>query len=157
MAFTTDYSNITEYADWKVQDYEIIVKDVYETTAGTGTKGLVIESVVRNDVKQEKQNAHIWDRHWHRRDTQKFDFASLMRIASALGIPEGKNFNSFEDFMNEFIGKTAKVRIRLREYNGEKQPDVHYYNKTDFPQINHTWKEAVNTTSAPTQEPDLPF
>lgn len=158
MGFTTDYSGITEYADWKVQDYEVVIKDVYETTASTGTTGLVIESVVRNDVKQEKQNAHLWDRHWQRRDTQKYDFKSIMKIANALGIPEGKNYNTFEEFLKEFINKPAKIRIKLREYNGEKQPEVHYYNKTEFKDINHTWKEQnLPDQTATTEEPDLPF
>lgn len=61
MAFTTDFSQVQEHAEFKEQPYEMIVFDVKEEPNKNGKKRIVIDFVVRNDVKQEKQNAHLWD------------------------------------------------------------------------------------------------
>ncbi|XHB95920.1 hypothetical protein AAFF39_03835 [Lactococcus garvieae] len=42
-------------------------------------------------MKQEKQNAHLWDEQYPLTDTGKYHNGILMGKAKALGIPEGNN------------------------------------------------------------------
>lgn len=156
MGFTTDFSDVKEYQEFKEQDYEMIVFDAYEAENKNGKMRVVIDYVVRNDVQQEKQNAHLWDEQYKSTQTGKYHFGILMGKAKALGIPEGKNYDSFEQFLNDFKGRTAKVRVKLEEYNGEKYPKVRFTNPSDLQSCHHVWKEQTDAATT-IAEDDLPF
>lgn len=156
MGFTTDFSDVKEYQEFKEQDYEMIVFDAYEAENKNGKMRVVIDYVVRNDVQQEKQNAHLWDEQYKSTQTGKYHFGILMGKAKALGIPEGKNYDSFEQFLNDFKGRTAKVRVKLEEYNGEKYPKVRFTNPSDLQSCHHVWKEQTDAATV-IEEDDLPF
>lgn len=157
MGFTTDFSEVKEYSEFKEQPYEMIVLDAYEAENKNGKLRVVIEYVVRNDVQQEKQNAHLWDEQYKQTTTGKYHFGILMGKAKALGIPEGKNYDNFEDFLNDFKGRCAKVTVKLEEYNGEKYPKVRYTNATEMPNCQHQWAEKGAPAAANISEDDLPF
>lgn len=157
--FTTDFSNVKEFTEFKEQFYEFIVKDIYEEPAKSGNMGVIIDLVVRNDVKQEKQNAHVWNSQYKVLSTGKYDFDKLMGKASAF-IGQTKNYSSFEEFLNDFKGKVAKGKVYLDDFNGKKNPKIAYFNKTDFPNIAHVWKEPNNPnglSQADLKDDDLPF
>lgn len=155
--FTTDFSNVQEFSEFKAQPYEMIVFDAYESANVNGKMRIVIDYVVRNDVKQEKQNAHLWDEQYRQKETNKYHMGILMGKAKALGIPEGKHYDSFEAFLNDFKGRVAKVTVKLDEYNGQKRPKVNFVNASEFPNPHHTWKEKKNEQVFSIQEDDLPF
>ena len=71
MAFTTDFSQVQEHVEFK-EPYEMIVFDAKEEPNFNGKKRIVIDFVVRNDVKQEKQNAHLWDEQYPLTSTGKY-------------------------------------------------------------------------------------
>ncbi|HEQ4108088.1 TPA: DUF669 domain-containing protein [Streptococcus pyogenes] len=157
--FTTDFSEVKEHAEFKEQPYEMIVYDAYEAVnERNGKKRVVIDYVVRNDIKQEMQNYHLWDEQYPNSQTGKYHIGILMGKAKALGIKEGQHYDSFEAFLNDFKGRTAKVTVKLDEYNGNKYPKVRYANQSDVPNSYHVWKEkATGFTQAETEEDDLPF
>lgn len=155
--FTTDFSNVQEFSEFKAQPYEMIVFDAYESANTNGKMRIVIDYVVRNDVKQEKQNAHLWDEQYRQKETNKYHMGILMGKAKALGIPEGKHYDSFEAFLNDFKGRVAKVTVKLDEYNGQKRPKVNFVNASEFPNCHHAWKEKKNEQAFSIQEDDLPF
>lgn len=156
--FTTDFSNVQEFSEFKEQPYEMIVFDAYEAPNNNGKMRVVIDYVVRNDVQQEKQNAHLWDEQYRQKDTNKYHMGILMGKAKALGIPEGKHYDSFEVFLNDFKGRVAKVTVKLDEYNGEKRPKARFTNTSDFPSCHHVWKEKNNNLQATDLKDDeLPF
>lgn len=157
MGFTTDFSEVKEFSDFKEQDYEMIVFDAYEAENKNNKMRVVIDYVVRNDVQQEKQNAHLWDEQYKSSQTGKYHMGILMGKAKALGIPEGKHYDSFEAFLNDFKGRTAKIRVKLEEYNGDKYPKVRYTNPTDIPSCRHVWKEKTGAVSTTINEDELPF
>lgn len=159
MAFTTNYSNIQEYQEFKEQFYEFIVKDAYEEKAKSGNHCITLELVVRNDVKQEMQNFRIWDRLYRLTATNKYDIEKLMKKGGSF-IGQEKSYETFEDFINDFKGRVAKGKVFLEEFNGKKTPKVGFFTKTDFPNIAHKWKEKTDSTGfsqANIQEDDLPF
>ncbi|GFK31035.1 hypothetical protein ScFU149_11510 [Streptococcus canis] len=157
--FTTDFSEVKEHAEFKEQPYEMIVYDAYEAINDrNGKKRIVIDYVVRNDIKQEMQNFHLWDEQYPNLQTGKYHIGILMGKAKALGIKEGQHYDSFEAFLNDFKGRTAKVTVKLDEYNGNKYPKVRYANQSDVPDSHHVWKEkATGFTQAEIKEDDLPF
>ncbi len=158
MAFTTDFSQVQEHAEFKEQPYEMVVFDAKEEPNKNGKKRVVIDFVVRNDVKQEKQNAHLWDEQYPLTDTGKYHNGILMGKAKALGIPEGKQYETFEAFLADFKGKTAKVTVKLEEFNGKKNPKVRYMNASELPTCHHVWKEKAPAANTPNLDPDdLPF
>lgn len=117
--FTTDFSEVKEHAEFKEQPYEMIVYDAYEAVnERNGKKRVVIDYVVRNDIKQEMQNYHLWDEQYPNSQTGKYHIGILMGKAKALGIKEGQHYDSFEAFLNDFKGRTAKVTVKLDEFNG---------------------------------------
>lgn len=156
MAFTTDFSNVNEYAEFKAQDYEMVVVDAREEEYGQeGKKRITIEFVVRNDVDQEKKNAHLWDSHYKGRETGKYNMDIIMGRAKALGFEEGKEYQTLEAFLKDFVGRTARVRVKLEEYNGNENPRVHFLNPTKFPENNHIFNKPVDAPVI--VEEDLPF
>lgn len=159
MAFTTDFSNIKEFSDFKEKFYEMIVYDAYEDVSQGGKKHIVIDYVVRNDIDQDKQNAHLWDRQYRMRDTGKYHVGILMSKVKALGIQEGKSYESIEDLLKDFIGRPAKIKIELQEYNGQKYPRAKYTNATDFPNVQHQWKDkpTFGISADNLKEDELPF
>ncbi|MHA2701183.1 DUF669 domain-containing protein [Streptococcus agalactiae] len=157
--FTTDFSEVKEHAEFKEQPYEMIVYDAYEAINDrNGKKRIVIDYVVRNDIKQEMQNFHLWDEQYPNSQTGKYHIGILMGKAKALGIKEGQHYDSFEAFLNDFKGRTAKVTVKLDEYNGNKYPKVRYANQSEVPNSQHVWKEkTTGFTQAEIKEDDLPF
>ncbi|HEO7869118.1 DUF669 domain-containing protein [Streptococcus agalactiae] len=157
--FTTDFSEVKEHAEFKEQPYEMIVYDAYEAVNDrNGKKRVVIDYVVRNDIKQEMQNYHLWDEQYPNSQTGKYHIGILMGKAKALGIKEGQHYDSFEAFLNDFKGRTAKVTVKLDEYNGNKYPKVRYANQSEVPNSQHVWKEkTTGFTQAEIKEDDLPF
>lgn len=157
MAFTTDFSQVQEFTEFKEQDYEMIVFDAYEQPNKNGKKRIVIDYVVRNDVKQEKQNAHLWDEQYPSKDTGKYHMGMLMGKVKALGIPEGKSYQTLDDLLKDMINRPARVRVKLEEYNGNKYPKVRFTNKTEMTNVQHQWKEPINVEVTEIAEDDLPF
>ncbi|HFE9337099.1 TPA: DUF669 domain-containing protein [Streptococcus agalactiae] len=157
--FTTDFSEVKEHAEFKEQPYEMIVYDAYEAVNDrNGKKRVVIDYVVRNDIKQEMQNYHLWDEQYPNSQTGKYHIGILMGKAKALGIKEGQHYDSFEAFLNDFKGRTAKVTVKLDEYNGNKYPKVRYSNPSEVPNSQHVWKEkTTGFTQAEIKDDDLPF
>jgi hypothetical protein len=153
MAFTTDFSQIKEHPEFKAQPYEMIVFDAREETNRNGNQCIVIDYVVRNDIRQDMQNMHLWDRQY-KTSTGKYHNGILMGKAKAFGIKEGKQYESFEAFLNDFKGKTAKVTVKLTEYGAEAR----YTNPSALPECHHVWKEKTEATPAAYIGPeDLPF
>ncbi|ALB15146.1 TPA: DUF669 domain-containing protein [Streptococcus agalactiae] len=157
--FTTDFSEVKEHAEFKEQPYEMIVFDAYEAVnERNNKKRVVIDYVVRNDIKQEMQNFHLWDEQYPNSQTGKYHIGILMGKAKALGIKEGQHYDSFEAFLNDFKGRTAKVTVKLDEYNGNKYPKVRYANQSEVPNSQHVWKEkTTGFTQAEIKDDDLPF
>lgn len=94
-------------------------------------------------------------------------------ILDAIGVPEGTQINSIEDFLNILTGKVAKVYVKKdkNEYNGDVN-DVNRvapwnFSKSEYPQSNHQLKEttqaggndpfANNGQAVNVSNDDLPF
>lgn len=166
MAFTLDFSKADE---GNVADgtYETVVSTVTEDTAGTGNEFLKFDLIVRNDVDQKFKNSHIFQPVYRSKETGKYPQGRLMAIAKAAGLVDGKSYNDFEDFCNDFQGQPIQVTVRneTEEYKGRTHTRLNVirggWKKTAFPQVQHQWKKGMeSTTAAPSvgvSDDDLPF
>ena len=166
MAFTLDFSKADE---GNVADgtYETVISTVAEDAAKTGTEFLNFDLIVRNDVDQKFKNSHIFQKIYRNKETGKYPEGRLMAIAKAAGLNDGKHYNSFEDFCNDFQGQPIQVTVRTNtsEYQGKTYTDLNVtrggWKKTAFPQVQHQWKKGMEPTSATpavdVSDDDLPF
>ena len=182
---TTDYSNNTggNYEALPTGNYEMIINKAQETATKNGAESLQVDLVVRNDLDKvpdlaatnaKYHNRHVFNDNWKRKATKQYDMDGLQYILDAVGVPEGTRIGSMDDFFKLITHKAVKVYIKKEdnEYNG-KTTEVNRvapwnYSKSDFPEVQHTFKEAeaTATTSDPfagsgqavdVSDNDLPF
>ena len=152
MAFQLDYSDVND-GQIKDGDYEAVIFTVNEDASPSGSEFINFDMIIRNDIEQQYKNSHIFHRVWKAKATGKYNINMIMRIAQAVGLPEGKSYNSFDDLLKEFHGKAVKVRVKneKQEFNGQiyDNLNVKRWNQTEFPSIQHQWKDNPQQASDP--------
>lgn len=96
--------------------YEVFVEDY---TMDNDEKGS-LTLVVRDDFEQDYAKRKMWVN----LNTSPTIAWKLSTIARAAGVPAGTDFNTFEDYMKALNGKSMKVIVAHREYNGKTYVDV---------------------------------
>jgi len=129
-------------------DYECIILKAEEKETKNGKKNLSFALVVRNDVEQNYKNAYIWHTLWKRKEPTQSDmqvngysFGQIMAIGQSAGLPDGKDYDSLEDFCNDLLNRPIRVTIKHEEWNGNMQERVSYVNTTRFLNCQHKFKE----------------
>lgn len=183
MAFiTTNYSEVqdNDFSALPTGNYEIVIKSAQERAAKTGSESIQLDLVVRNDLDAvpalkdtngKYHNRHVFMDNWKRRETKQYDLQNIQTILQVVGVPEGTNLNSIEDFISAIAGKPAKVYIKRTtdSYQGESREINRVapwnFSKTDYPQVQHVWKDQQNgknpfadsQTEVDIKNSDLPF
>lgn len=150
MGFSNDYANaaLNTYDNKPEGDYEVIVTEIKEKTFKTGTTGLNIKMIIRNDVDQPAKNGFLFHTFWKRknptdRDEQvkSYSFNQIMRLASAADLPSGKNYESLEQLCDDIVDKPVVACMRLQgEYNGKPNERIVDFDKTEHPDVRHKEK-----------------
>lgn len=168
MPFTLDFSkaNNGTIADGT---YEAVIFNVLEDATPGGAEFMNFDLVVRNDVEQKYQNAHIFQRVWRARDTGKYSAGMINTIAQAANLDDGKSYQSLEDLMSDFLDHPVKVTVKNEEneYKGKIYEDLNIkrWNKSDYPNVQHQFKKGAKKPQ-PKNKPaedtainddDLPF
>lgn len=96
--------------------YEVFV-DEY-TMDGDDKGSLTL--VVRDDAEQDFAKRKMWVN----LNTNPNIAWKLSTIARAAGIPAGTDFDTFEAYLRAVTGKSMKVVVAHREYNGKTYVDV---------------------------------
>ncbi|WP_300562711.1 DUF669 domain-containing protein [Companilactobacillus sp.] len=166
MAFlTTDYkeNKSNDYGVLPTGNYEMIIKSTQERATQSGAESLQLDLIVRNDLdgvpelaetNKKYHNRHVFMDNWKRKATGQYDMQGFQYILDAIGVPEGTQINSIDDFLSVLTGKVAKVFVKKgkNEYNGDvtdiNQVAPWNFSKSDYPQSNHQFKEATQTNSA---------
>ena len=162
---TTNYANNEhqEYSVLPTGNYEMIIKSAQEKATPNGAESLQIDLVVRNDLdavpalaktNAKYHNRHVFMDNWKRKATHQYDLDSFQYILEAVQIPEGTPINNIQD---NYQGEEREVN-QVAPWN---------FNKSDYPQVQHTWKDQSNgenpfANNQATSEPqindnDLPF
>ena len=148
MGFTNDYSKASQGGLKPEGDYEVLIVKAEERKTKDGTVHINMNLVIRNDVKQGYQNGYLFHALWKRKKPTEADnqvngygFGQIMALGKAAGLPNGKNYESLADFLQELIGKPVRVKVKHRKYNGEMQEQISWFNPTDYPEVKHVMKK----------------
>lgn len=100
-------------------EYETVISDVEVTESKSGNPMLKLTITLRNDVKQPHRKQKLWD---YLVATEKAMF-KFHQVAKAVGLPNGKDFKSIEEFRNAILYKAVRIVVKQEEseYNGEKR------------------------------------
>lgn len=148
MGFTNDFSKAQQGGLKPEGDYEVLIVKVEERKTKGGTVHINMNLVIRNDVKQGYQNGYLFHTLWKRKEPTEADmqvngygFGQIMALGKAAGLPNGKNYESLADFMQELIGKPVRAHVVHDEYNGDKREAIAWFNPTDHPEVKHVMKK----------------
>lgn len=141
-------------------EYEVVVAKAFEDATRTGTMFINLHLVVRNDIEQKNKNKYIFASIWQSKETNEYHAGMINTVAKALRIENGKRYNSLEELLNDFRGKTARVTVKHEEYNGNTNARVKAWEPSRYDTCNHQFKNG-GTTDIPgfteVDNKDIPF
>lgn len=165
MGFRANQSEAIQQSTIKPEgDYECLIIDIDEYSTKNGSTGLNIKMVIRNDVDQAYKNGYIFHTLWKRKEPTEADnqvkgysFGQVMALGKAAGLPDGKEYESLEQFCGELVNKPVRVTVKHGEWNGEKREEVRWFNPTKFPTIKHTFKQSQSSTAQTYAQPQQSY
>lgn len=175
MGFNLDFNDVYEGSGRIADgDYEVVVKNVKEDATPGGAEYVEFDLVLRNDFNQEHKNMHVFHKVWKAKATGKYNMKQFNTMGKAFQLQNGKTYTSFQDLLNDFILKTARISLKNEksEHNGKEYTNYNvFFNPTALKGLNHTWekKEAAGAGATPTdpfingsgpieiKDDDLPF
>jgi hypothetical protein len=150
MGFSTDYTEVQEFDLIPAGEYETIIKKIEERTTKNGATSINMTLVIRNDVKQGCQNRCIFHTLWKRHEptqadmqVQGYSYKQIMRLAKAVNLPSGKNYDSVKQLCEDMIHRPLRITVEheLNEYSGKTRENVKYINESKYPDCKHIFKE----------------
>lgn len=165
MGFKSNWSEAAQPNSIKPEgDYECIITKVEERVNQNGKENLNISMVIRNDVEQGYKNGYIFNTLWKRREPTEADlqvkgygYGQIMALGKAAGLPDGKEYESLEQFCGELINKPIRATIKHEEYNGKMQERVSWLNLTKYPTVKHIPKQATADKTATYAQPQQSY
>lgn len=160
MGFSLDFNDTFE---GRIQDgeYEVVIAKVLPKTTTNGVEHISFDMIVRNDIDQKFKNAHVFHSIWKAKETGKYNMKNFNTIGKAAQLQNGKTYNSFDDLLADYEGKTLKVKVKneTSDYNGKtyENLNVKAWLPTAFPNLQHQWKDGAPSTKLAVTESDLPF
>ena len=169
MGFKVNYDEAQDFGAVPDGTYEVVIFNAREDVTQGGAENINFDMIIRNDIDQPRKNSHLFHKLWKAKATGKYNRGMIMYLAKTFGLQDGKDYASFEDFLNDFSGKVAKVQVKNEqsEYNGKTydNTNIKKFEASAFPQLQHVWKtnnkEEVPDfgpgTSIDINDDDLPF
>lgn len=122
MAFTS-HENTGANTCMREGDYEVILMTCSETTTRTtGTPCIAFDFKVREDVNQAYQGKHIFKNFYRDRETGEWPGDKIGRLANALGIEKGAQFE-----LDELVGRCCILHMRpFKGQDGVERDSIYY-------------------------------
>jgi len=163
--FTVDYKEAQEFGNVADGFYEVVVFNVTEEASKSGSEFLNFDLVIRNDVPQKYANSHLFHKVWKAKATNKYNRGTIMMLAKAFKLPDGKSYATFQDFLSDFAMRTANVTVKNEksEYQGKTydNTNIKKFADTKFPDLQHQFKKndqsPSNESTLDISDDDLPF
>lgn len=163
MGFKVDYSEAQEFGTVADGDYEVVVFNAHEDATKGGAEFINFDFIIRNDIQQSFKNSHLFHRVWKSKETNKYNKGMVMSLAKAFQLPDGKEYRTFDDFLNDFAMRVGKIRVKNEksEYNGKEyeNTNIKKFGSSEFPNLQHQFKSKTEspTSTIDIQDDDLPF
>lgn len=93
--------------------------------------------VVRSDVDQAAKGRKVFHSFYISRDPEKVEtsLGFIERFNLELGVPDGVEFETQQQWINYVLGKPVKARIGSREYNGKEYNEIKWFNESEFKEM----------------------
>ena len=144
--FSLDFNDTFE-GTGRVEDgnYEVFVNNVKEDATQGGAEYVEFDLIIRNDIADQKfANSHLFHKVWKTKATGKYNMKTFNTMGKAFQLQNGKQYNSFQDLLNDFVNKVALVNVKNEEseYNGKNytNTNVKYFNQSKYPNLAHQKK-----------------
>lgn len=120
-------------------DYEVMAIEGKwdDPTDQTKTPRANFTFVVRSDVDQEFKGRKVFHDFYISRDPEKVEtsLGFIERFNLELGVPDGVEFATQQEWINFVLGKPVKARIATKEYNGKEYNEIKWFNESSFKQV----------------------
>ena len=137
MTFNLDFNDVFEGAKSIPDgDYEVVINQCGENATPNGAEYIEFDLIIRNDVVQQYQNKHIFHKVWKEKKTGKYNMKTFNTIGKACQLQNGKTYKTFQELLEDFVLKTARVTIKNEEseYKGKTYINANvYWNQSTFP------------------------
>lgn len=153
-------------------DYEVVINTAEVAVTLKGKENIKLTYVVRNDVNQECQNGLIFHSIWKKSDDKQneddrsidgFNFAQLMAVVEAAGLPDDKEYATLGDLLTELEGKAIKVHLYHDDFNDKWYEKIDRHMASKYPKIKHkaksptTQKKSTPSHTASPVPPSAPM
>ncbi|EAH3782414.1 DUF669 domain-containing protein [Listeria monocytogenes] len=101
--------------------YEVIINHATEDATPSGAEYINVDLIIRNDINQKFKNAHIFHSIWKAKKNNQYNAKSINTIGKAVGLANGKEYNSLTEVLEDFALKTCRISVKneTSEYNGK--------------------------------------
>lgn len=121
MGFKVDHSQGDSFEIVKPGEYEVLPVNFTLDKAKSGNNRVIVDYEIRSDVDQPCQGQKLLFDNFTVVDNAMWRFQQASKAAQ---FPDGKEFGSYKEWANEFMGKPIRVIVGEKEYNGKKYPEV---------------------------------
>lgn len=130
-------------------DYEVQLVNAGETlTRSSGIPCIAFDFVVREDVDQRYKRKHIF-KNFFKDDNGVWPYEKIGKIANALGIPQGQEFD-----LGDLIGLCCILHIKpYKKQDGTMIDTIYYAKSTEAGQLIQT----ASNDFVEVDDEDLPF
>jgi len=130
-----------------------MISDTEVRTSDKGTKYIAMAMTIRDDVPE--QRPYAGRRVFHRLSFTEKTEGIVHGFLKTIGTPPGTEFKSYEEMAKYFLGKTLRVKVSQREYNGKIVNDVTSVKESQHP-ITKT-ENPFGESPVNINDDDLPF
>ena len=157
--FTINHDDVMDFGMVEEGEYEVIVFKAFEDAAKSGTMFINLHLIIRNDIDQKHKNQYIFGSIWQSKETGQYHSGMINTVAKALGIENGKRFNTLQELLDDFKLRTARVTVKHEEYNGKTNVRVQRWEPSRFPNSQHQFKVDDIPVDGfhPVSNDDIPF
>ena len=109
---------------------------------------------IRSDVGQAAAGRTLFHSFFISRDPDKAETSMdfIDRFNVALGLPDGVEFETEEQWISYITGKPVKAHVIQREYNGKTNPAIQYFMETEHPEMTEQDKPSSGMKPASQQQ-----
>ena len=160
---TTNYSGLERSTGFEALpkgNYEVVITKPTIKSSKKGREYINMQLVVRNDLDKVPNLANTNAKYHNRivfasiftdKETNQYKTEDLMYYLEAVQVPEGTEIKDMQHYLDLIADKPVRVYVTQseNEYQGEKQIQNNVWansvEKSQFPQVNHQFKDKSNT------------
>ena len=123
MVIKVNHSQAGGFAPLPVGEYECIIDGATYKRASTGSDMVAMKVKVRGDVPNQQGAGRVI---FNNLVFNEKTAGMVQSFFKAVGIPDGHEFNSYEEIAQWITGKPIRAKLGIREYNGNENNEIKF-------------------------------